>query len=99
MRKVAFLNSPDSCSLGTYLNYSGFVGTKQQNLEQAFKLAERGCKLDELNCCIYLTKAFKEGLGCEKNEAKVKELVEKVKDIGQQLKRGNTKASEMQRFT
>ena len=64
----------------------------------AVKTAERGCKLNELNSCVFLTKAYKEGLGCEKNEDKVKELVEKVKDITDQMKM-NPKVNEMQRFT
>lgn len=97
--KGCILNSPDSCSYGTFMYQSGFIGTKKPDVNKAFQLAEKGCQLNELNCCVYLTKAYKEGLGCEKNETKVQELVEKVKDIGDQLKKSSKNVNEMQRFT
>lgn len=92
------LNNPDSCSYSTFLYFSGFVGTREPDYKQAVKTAERGCKLNEINSCVFLTKAYKEGLGCEKNEEKSKELAEKVKDITDQMK-SNPKVGEMQRYT
>ena len=90
------LDSPDSCSFGTYMYYSNFANTrdtrekpelKAKHEANAFKLATRGCKLNELNSCVYLTKAYQSGLGCEANAEKAKELEKKVKDIVDQFKK------------
>lgn len=107
--KGCTLNNPDSCSLGVYLYYSNFVGTREKETKEnpelkaehqakALKFAERGCKLNELNCCVYLTKAYEEGLACEKNADKLKEVKEKVQDLVDQYKK-KERPSQFQRFT
>ena len=105
--KGCALNNPDACSLGTYMYHSNFVGTRSTKNDparkaeyetKAFKLAERGCKLNEMNSCVYLAKAYQEGLGCEKNKEKRKEIAEKIKVIAEQFRPKN-KPSQFQRYT
>lgn len=105
--KGCVLNNPDSCSLGTYLYYSNFAGMREtkdkpalkaEHEEKALRFAERGCKLNELNCCVYLAKAYKDGLGCEKSPDQLKVAEEKVQDLLDQYKKKDRPA-DFQRFT
>lgn len=90
--KGCSFNNADSCSYATFLSYSGFLNTRPPDHTKSIQFAERGCKLNDINCCNYLIKAYKDGLGCEKNEDKSKEAADKLADILDQMKIKNPRS-------
>ncbi|XP_018323562.1 cytochrome c oxidase assembly factor 7 homolog [Agrilus planipennis] len=52
-----------------------------KNMQEAFKLAQKGCELGNVYCCVNLSQMYKKGDGVDKNQ----ELAEKYKNIAKEM--------------